>query len=42
MGLSLIPKLSGERSSGAMHECLEGLAGFDPLLEEDAACICLW
>lgn len=42
MGLSLIPKLSGERSSGAMHEWLVGLAGFEPLLDEEAACVCLW
>lgn len=42
MGLSLIPRLSGERSSGAMHEWLEGLVGFEPLLDEEATCGCRW
>lgn len=37
MGLSLIPKLSGDRSSGAMHKLLAGLAGFELLLNEEAA-----
>lgn len=38
MGLSLIPRLSGERSSGAMHERFDGLVGFEPLLDEVAKC----
>jgi hypothetical protein len=43
IGFSLIPKLSWERSSGAMIEWLEGLlAGLEPLLDEDAKCGCLW
>jgi hypothetical protein len=41
MGLSLTPRLSGERSSGAMHDWLEGLVGFEPLLDEEAKCCCL-
>jgi len=41
MGLSLIPRLSGERSSGAMHDWLEGLVGLEPLLDEEAKCCCL-
>lgn len=41
MGLSLMPRLSGERSSGAMQEWLKGLAGFDPLHEDDAKGSCL-
>ncbi len=42
MGFSLIPRLSGDRSSGAMHEWLKGLVGFEPLLDEEAKCGCLW
>ncbi|KAI8025760.1 hypothetical protein LOK49_LG02G01808 [Camellia lanceoleosa] len=45
IGLSLIPKLSGESSSGAMHEYvrLGGLAGFDPLLDAaDKGSCCLY
>ena len=43
MGLSLIPRPSGERSSGAMQEWLDGLEGFEPLLDEFAKCgCCLW
>lgn len=41
MGLSLTPILSEERSSGAMHEWLEGLVGFELLLDEEAKCCCL-
>lgn len=41
MGFSLMPKPSGERSSGAMHEWLEGLVGFEPLLDEEVKCRCL-
>lgn len=42
IGFSLIPKLSWERSSGDMIEWLEGLAGLEPLLDEEAKCGCLW
>lgn len=41
MGLSLIPRLSGERSSGAMHDWFEGLVGLDSLLDEELKCGCL-
>ena len=36
MGFSLMPRLSGESSSGAMQVWQEGLVGFDPLLDDDA------
>lgn len=42
IGLSLIPRPSGERSSGAMQEWLDGLEGFEPLLDDEAKCGCLW
>lgn len=32
MGLSLIPRLSEERSSGATHQCLEGFRVIELLL----------
>lgn len=41
MGLSLIPRPSGEKSSGAMDKQLEGLVGFESLLDEEAKCGCL-
>lgn len=42
IGLSLIPRLSGDRSSGAMHELIfEGLVGFESLLDEEVKCSCL-
>lgn len=41
MGFSLIPRLSGERSSGAMQEWFKGLVGYGPLLEEEGKFGCL-
>lgn len=41
MGLSLIPRLSGERSSGAMHDWFDGLVGLESLLDEEVKCGCL-
>jgi hypothetical protein len=42
IGLSLIPRLSGERSSGAIQQRLEGLVGLEPILDEEAKYGCLW